>query len=73
MSVVHLLWHVRSDDEDAEDAKLIGVYSTPDAAMAAVARLRLRPGFSDHPDGFQTDEYDVDQDNWTEGFVDAQD
>jgi hypothetical protein len=73
VSAVHLLWHVRSDDEFADDAKLIGVYSTPQAASEAIKRLRGRPGFVDHPGGFQTDEYEIDEDNWTEGFASAED
>jgi homoserine kinase type II len=68
---VHLLWHVRSDDEHAEDAKLIGVYSSPEAAATAVTRLKAKAGFTDHPNGFQTDEYAVDEDHWTEGFVEC--
>jgi len=68
MSHVRLLWHIRDDDELAEDAKLIGVYSSPEMAAHAAERLKEQPGFVSHPNGFQTDEYAVDQDNWTEGF-----
>jgi homoserine kinase type II len=66
---VFVLHHVRADDEYADDAKLIGVYSSKESAQAAVERLRLQPGFRDHPDGFEASEYRLDQDNWEEGFI----
>ncbi len=31
--------------------------------------FRSSLGFVDHPDGFQIDRYDLDVDNWTEGFI----
>lgn len=59
---------------------LIGVYRTLEAAKAAVSRLALQPGFSQHPNiiapdltseeqGFYISEYELDKDHWTEGFV----
>jgi len=68
-----VLHHVRSDDEYGEDAKLIGVYRSADAATAAVNRLKGQPGFIDHPNGFHTSGYRLDQDHWEEGFVNAAD
>ena len=61
--------HVAREGEDDEDVKFIGWYSTHTFADEAVARLRLQPGFSDYPDGFHIDEYEVDRDHWTDGFV----
>jgi hypothetical protein len=49
--------------------KLIGVYSTHDAAPRAVDRLRLRPGFCDAPDGFTIDPFTMDEDNWQDGYI----
>ena len=69
MTSVHLLMHVRSDDEDGESAKMIGVYSTQEAANAAIERLKMQPGFTEHPNGFHIDQYELDQDNWSEGFI----
>jgi hypothetical protein len=71
MDTVYVLHHVRSDDEYGEDAKLIGVYRSADAAAAAVNRLKDSPGFIDHPDGFHVDAYQLDRDHWEEGFVNA--
>lgn len=74
--VQHL--HVLSDGTD--DVKFVGVYRTRGTAQAAVERLNGLPGFCDHPDlvdptscndrnGFYIDEYQVDIDHWTEGYV----
>lgn len=60
--------HVSDDGRDA-DVKLIGIYRGRDSAEQARDRLRGRPGFIDHPDGFEISEYGLDQDHWTEGFA----
>ncbi len=64
---VYLVQHVRDPDGD-EDVKVIGIYSTRDAAQQAVDRTVKLPGFRDHPDGFDIDEYTVDADYWKSGF-----
>lgn len=69
MASVFVLHHVHTQEVDVEDVKLIGVYSSHEKAQAAVTRLGRLPGFVDAPDGFQIDEYRVDQDNWAEGYV----
>jgi hypothetical protein len=65
---VYVLQHVHSLEDGTEDVKLIGVYSSRDNAQAAITRLRQAPGFSDAPDGFQIDEYQMDKDQWVEGY-----
>ncbi len=69
MLSVFVLQHVHSSEDDVEDVKFIGVYSSREKAQAAVARLGRAPGFSDAPDGFHIDEYRIDQDQWVEGYV----
>jgi hypothetical protein len=65
---------------DVENIKFIGVYRSADLAQAAVDRLKMQPGFCDSPRvvdpmidsderGFYIDEYELDKDHWTEGFV----
>jgi hypothetical protein len=54
---------------DEEEVKLIGVYSTRDAAQKAIDRLKVQPGFRDTPTGFSVDEYTLDEDNWAEGYI----
>jgi hypothetical protein len=80
MKTVFVVQHVRVLPDGQDDTKCIGVYRSLDSALAAVERLRLQPGFSDHAklcdpmtddsdDGFHVDEYELDKDHWTEGFV----
>ncbi len=67
--VVFIVQHVHLLDDGEEDIKLIGVYSTRDAAKKVIERLKLKPGFRDAPAGFSIDAYTLDEDNWTEGYV----
>ena len=69
MAGVFVLQHVHTRDDDTEDVKFIGVYSTRENAQAAIARLSAAPGFSETPNGFHIDEYQVDKDQWTAGYV----
>ncbi len=69
MDRAFLLQHVRFDDDEPADVKVIGVYSSKAAAQAAIERLKEQPGFRDYPDFFAIDEYDLDTDHWAEGFV----
>jgi homoserine kinase type II len=71
MTHVYLLWHVRSDDDHGDDAKLVGVYSSDASAQAAIERKKAFPGFADYPDGFEIARYEIDRDAWSEGFVSA--
>lgn len=66
---VFVVQHVHEVDEGNEEVKVIGVYSSEEAANAAVARLSLQPGFRETTSGFHVDRYIIDQDHWTEGFV----
>jgi hypothetical protein len=65
---VYVLQHVHSMEDGAEDVKFIGVYSSRENAQAAITRLGHAPGFSDAPAGFHIDEYQVDKDQWIEGY-----
>jgi len=65
---VFILHHTHTFDDD-ENVKLIGVYSSQASAIAAIERLKKKPGFSDTPDGFEIDEYRLDVDHWGEGYV----
>ena len=69
MTSVFVLQHVHTTDVGAEDVKFVGVYSSRQNAQEAVSRLASMPGFSEAPDEFSIDEYRVDRDQWSEGFV----
>ncbi len=68
MTRVYVLQHVHSVDDGAEDVKFIGVYSSRENAQVAIGRLSRAPGFSDAPGGFHIDEYQIDKDQWVEGY-----
>lgn len=79
MQRAYLLQHLHVLPDGEDDAKVIGIYSSKEAARAAVDRLKHLPGFRDCPrivnpenniksDGFYIDEYIVDQDHWQEGY-----
>ena len=68
MNKVYVLQHVHSLEDGADDVKLIGVYSSKENAQAAIARLAQAPGFCGAPAGFHIDEYQIDKDQWVEGY-----
>jgi homoserine kinase type II len=70
MTHVYVVQHVHTaQDGGEEDVKFIGVYRVRSDADAAVGRLRLLPGFRDHPNGFEVTEYELNKDHWIEGFI----
>ena len=66
---VCLLWHTHELPGGEEDSKLIGVYSSRESAEVAQARAVQLPGFRDVPAGFVIDTYQLDQDQWREGYA----
>jgi hypothetical protein len=54
---------------DTGRVKVVGIYSTRALAEEAEERARSLPGFSDEPDGFTIEPYEVDRDHWSRGFV----
>lgn len=56
-------------DEEFDNVKLIGVYSSEQTVDSAIDRARLREGFRDEPDCFYSAPFTIDEDNWTDGFV----
>lgn len=80
MEDVFVLQHLHVLPNGEESVKLIGVYRSRDAAQQAVERLRVQPGFRDHPrivdplkaddeQGFHIGAYPLDTDHWPEGYV----
>ncbi len=66
---VFVLQHIHKFEDNDEDVKMIGVYSTQETTEQAVERMVLQPGFKDAPEGFCIDRYPLDQDQWPEGYV----
>ena len=80
MQTVFVLQHRHFITDGQEVVKFIGAYRSSCAAHAAIEHLTVQPGFRDHPNlidplnyddesGFYIDEYELDKDHWTEGFV----
>ena len=69
MRSVFIVHHVHLLPSGEEDFKLVGVFTSADNARAAIRRLSQKPGFIESPSGFNVDEYKLDCDYWTEGFV----
>jgi hypothetical protein len=57
------------DEDEGDNVKLLGVYSTEPRARDRIERARTMPGFDIEPDCFIIDDYTVDKDYWAEGFV----
>ena len=66
---VYLLWfeQQRADCDDCE--LLIGVYSSESEARAAIERVKDQKGFSSFPEGFHIYPYELNKDNWRDGFI----
>ena len=73
MSKVYVLSHVYEYGEDNEfdEVKELGIYSTKEKAEQAVDRYYALNGFNRYPRScFQIDEQELDVDAfWTEGFM----
>jgi hypothetical protein len=65
---VFLLWHVH-ELEGSDDHVLVGVYRTKEDAQGAASRLQNKPGFAQWARGFLCEEYELNKNHWTEGFV----
>jgi hypothetical protein len=80
-ATVFLVQHLHLLPHDEEDIKVVGVYTSRAAAVAAIERVAKQPGFRDFPaiidpatsasnaEGFYVDEYALDLDHWSEGYV----
>ena len=69
MTVVYDLWFTR-EYENREDTELhIGIYRSRADAEAAIATLKDKPGFRDHPEGFEVHEVELGRTGWQYGFI----
>jgi hypothetical protein len=65
---VFLLWHVHEFEDQDDDEKLLGVFSSEDKAKESIVFYSSQPGFIEHPDGFIIVKYAIDELEWKEGF-----
>ena len=57
------------DEQEGDDVKLLGVYSTRELAKDRVRRCAEVPGFMTEPNCFEISPYTLDVDEWREGFA----
>lgn len=57
------------DEQEGDDVKLLGVYSAMRRAQDRIREARDLPGFQDEPECFHIGKYQVDTDEWPEGYV----
>ena len=67
-TVFELRHEHENSDRELEEFE-IGLYSSKELAREAIERLKDKPGFRDHPEGFKIYEFELDKDGWEEGFV----
>ncbi len=68
MEMVFLLQH-SYELNGVEDSKIIGIYSSKEIAESIVIKYKELPGFKDYPNEFFIDGYELDKNNWNEGFI----
>ena len=73
MEKVYLLQHsyeINYEGISFNNTKIIGIYSTKEKAEDVVQRYKNIQGFNKYPIScFYIDEYQLDENQWTEGFV----
>ncbi|MCL1872745.1 MAG: hypothetical protein FWF85_01335 [Clostridiales bacterium] len=72
MIKVYLLqhYHTYGLDSEHDEIKAIGIFSSSLIAEEAITRYMELPGFKEYEkDCFYISEYDLDQELWTEGFI----
>ena len=67
MKFVYLIQHAYYLN-DCDETKIIGIYTSLERAKQAIERIKTKQGFIDKPEDFHIDKYELDNDNWTEGF-----
>lgn len=67
MVTVYILSHIRNEDE-LDGYKIIGIFSSEVTARRALSTVKDKPGFRDHPNGFNVDGYELDKIFWGDGF-----
>ena len=67
--VVYILQHSYALNDDCDETKLIGVYSSEEKAKEVVEDLKMQKGFRDYPDDFYIDAYELNEKGWAEGFI----
>lgn len=68
---VWIVFHGEDEEDSPCQMKIIGIFSSREAAEQAVDAVRVLPGFREWPELFHMDEYRIDETHWTSGFTRA--
>ncbi|SHI89088.1 hypothetical protein SAMN02745163_00948 [Clostridium cavendishii DSM 21758] len=69
MKYVYLLQHSYEINE-VDETKTIGIYTSEENALNVIEKYKSLPGFKDYnEDCFYIDKYELNQNNWEEGFI----
>ena len=61
MKSVFVVQHLHVLPSGQEDVKVVGVYRSSEAAVEAIERLKVQPGFRDHPRSVDPSTDDAEQ------------
>jgi hypothetical protein len=64
----YALVHIRDFNNRAGTAKLVGIFSSADAAKKAIQRRLGLPGFRDYPKNYVIEPLQVDHIRYSDGF-----
>lgn len=69
-NAVFFLWYeFEGESYEEDDSKLVGVYSSRGAALAALDRLKDKPGFREADNNcLQIEEYELGLIHWEDGY-----
>lgn len=70
LNSVYVLYHTRTDASGNENDKCLGVFSSLAEVDKAKNHALTQKGFKDFPDGFAAVEYEINKQEWLEGFGD---
>lgn len=68
MQTVYLVQHEHIENDNIEDTRIVGIYSSEKLAHEGIERTKKLSGFRVVPEGFQITEYILDKDNWFVGY-----
>ncbi len=69
MDKVYLVQHSYENEEN-EDTKFIGIFSSTSTAQKAIDELSVKSGFNSYPkESFSLEEVNLDEYEWKEGFI----
>ena len=69
---VYLLEHIYQQvegDYDTTKVKTLGIFASKEETESAIEFYKTLKGFKDYPDCFNIDKYELNEKEWTEGFV----